>query len=110
MERQDSHRLYRILPRRCAPRLPLHRPLQSIPVSHPAPAALLQLIPLVASEGGADGQVLEDGVSAQEVHSEGQVVRTHPFQLRRAETGAAFQFADASFLWGACGKRGRRPD
>lgn len=109
MELHDSHRLYRILPRRCVSRLPLHSPPQSVPVSRSAPAAFLQLIPLVASEGGADGEVLEDVVPAEEVHSEGQVVRSHPFQLGRAETGATLQLPDASFFRGACGSTGRRP-
>lgn len=106
---RDSRRLYGILRRRSAGRLPLHRPLQSVAVSRPAPAAVLQRLPLVAGEGGADGEVLEDGVSAEEVHSEGQLVGSHPLQLGRAQASAALQFADAAFLRGACGRRRRRP-
>lgn len=72
-------------------------------MSRPPPASLLHPPPLVALEGGADGDVLEELVSADEVHCERQVVGSHPLKLCGAEAGAAFQLLDASLLEGACG-------
>lgn len=48
------------------------------PLSPPKSAGLADRAPLVAAEGGADGEVLEDGVAAQEVHAEREVVGSHP--------------------------------
>lgn len=56
--------------------------------------------PVVAREGGADGDVFEDRVSADEVHSERQVVGIHSFQLRSAEARTTLQLSDASFFQG----------
>lgn len=92
--------LYPTLSQRCAS-IPSHySTLHHIPVSHPAPAGVLQLPPLVACEGRADGDILEDGVSADEVHSKRQVVRSHPLQFCCAETRATLQLPDASLFRG----------
>lgn len=90
--------LYPTLPR-CRASLPTNHPsLQSIPMSHPAAASFPQPPPLVAGEGGTDGEVLEDWVSAEKVHSKRQIIRSHPFQFCSTETSATFQLPDASFL------------
>lgn len=90
--------LYSTLPRCCASPLTHYSSLQHIPMSQPAPAGFPHPPPLVASEGGADGDVLEHGVSADEVHSKWQIIRSHPFQFCCTETNSTFQLPDASFF------------
>lgn len=90
--------LYSTFPRCCASPLTHHSPPQHIPMSHSAPASFLQPSPLVASESGADGKVLKDGVPAEEVHSKWQIIRSHPFQFCCTETRSTFQLPDASFF------------
>lgn len=68
--------LYSALPGRCA-----SLPFQHILWSPSVPAALWQPSPLVPVEGGADGDVFEDTMSPEEVHSKRQVICSHPFQF-----------------------------
>lgn len=63
-----------------------------------APAGFLQPAPLVAGEGGANWEVLEDGMPADEVHPKRQVIGPHPFQFRSAGTRPALQLPDTSLL------------
>lgn len=69
-------------------------------MSRSAPAAVLKLPPVVAGKRRADGDVLEDGVSVEEVHPKRQVVGSHPFQFGSAEASSSFQLPDAPLLQG----------
>ncbi len=55
--------------------------------------------PLVASESGADWQVLENAMTPQEVHTKRKVVRLHSFPFRFAVS--TIHLTDAPFLRGA---------
>ena len=87
--------LYPAVPRRGPPPSLLPGPLPAVPVGLAATAGAPQRPPLVAREGGADGEVGEDGVPADEVHPERQVVGSHPLQLRGAGARAPLQLSDA---------------
>lgn len=92
--------LYSTLPR-CGASLPFQHILWSPSV----PAAFWQPAPLVTVEGGADGDVFEDVMSAEEVHSKGQIVRSHPFQFCRTQARTTFQLSEASLFWGTWGAK-----
>lgn len=92
----SGRRLYPALPWSCAALPSLHH----VPVSLSALDGVLSPPPVVACEGRADGDAFEDRVSADEVHSDWQVVGSHSLQLRGAEARTALQLFDASFFQG----------
>lgn len=55
--------------------------------------------PLVASESGADWDVLENAMAPQEFHTKRKVVRLHSFPFRCA--ASTIHLTDAPFLRGA---------
>lgn len=62
-------------------------------------AAVGEDAPLVASESGADWEVLENAMAPQKVHTERKVVRLHSLPFRRAVS--TIHLTDAPFLWAA---------
>lgn len=92
--------LYSTLPR-CGASLPFQHILRSPSV----PAAFWQPAPLVTVEGGADGDVFEDVMSAEEVHAKGQIIRSHPFQFCRTQARTTFQLSEAPLFWGTWGAK-----
>lgn len=62
-------------------------------------AAVGENAPLVASESGADWEVLENAMAPQEVHSKRKVVRLHSIPFRYAVP--TIHLTDTPFLRGA---------
>lgn len=82
---------------------------QHILWSPSVPAAFWQPTPLITVEGGTDGNVFEDVMSAEEVHSKGQIIRSHPFQLCCTQTRTPFQLSETSLFWGTLESKERHP-
>lgn len=62
-------------------------------------AAMGEDAPLVASESGADWEVLENAMAPQEIHTKRKVVRLHSLPFRYAVS--TVHLTDAPFLRGA---------